>query len=795
MKIEKLYSAVAFIFLVSSLGGCSDDEWQGNNTNGDFIVQLHIPNVKLEEIQTRNTGDVDRENAIRKVLAVVAGPDGLRAEDCTNQQIDQNMDGQATLTLRDIHPLSGDTLHLFCNSSFSKSDIEDLPTGEELLKTITVSNSLDDMPMYGSVVVAEAPSVKLKRAYVKTSVKLDDGILENYHITNWGIYHLPSKTYMAEGRTGYPIEANFSGSVTADISKGDSCVYSVERIDNASADLSEKTCICVQLNEDSDNLGWYRLDFYNENKYMPLNRNTNYRLTITSVKSNGYETFEEAIANPGSNIEYDFEVTDDWNYVYSNGQYILRINKDNIQYATSQMNTEMKNMLTVQAVFSEQADYGIKTYTAEVLNGGGKIDLIYKNKKGQKVNLLTDGDSKDEETKSLGIQISGILPVDCYIELKLGNMVKQIPFQLVTANCYIVNFNEVGAQAYIPIIQANKDGNIRINDTDNIDASLLWSDSPNPPLTVTYDPDKKSILITNNSSFIGNVVVAAKVNNVIRWSWHVWALPEDAITGSSGAWDIKNTYIQNDRIWMDRNLGAVSAEVNDLLSRGFLYQWGRKDPFPPYKEWNMTEGTVSDASIPIYLNGSEAITNMQTESIMDGENNLEYSIKYPMKNLQGIYHSIHDHSEDWYTDSKGTQNNYLWNSIKGQKTAYDPCPIGWKVPVSSYLGATAGLTVELTDRSSGSGFVADIDNQNVFFPNVAYFQGASTDIGHIPHYDANFPNASYLWMATVAGYTTRVPFGFAGLCSLKVDHEGVATDNCVEINAKAMSLSVRCVRE
>lgn len=791
MKIDKLYSVVVFIFLISSFWGCSDDEWQGDNTNGDFVVQLHIPSVKLEEIQTRSTREVDRENSIRKVLAVVVGRNGLRAEECTDQQINQNTDGQATLTLRDIHPLSGEKLHLFCNTSFSKSDIEDLSTEEELLNTITVGNSLDDMPMYGSVEVAEVPSVNLKRAYVKTSVKLDDEILEKpYRITKWGVYNIPSKAYMAEGVDGYPVGTSFSDFLVAE---PDVCAYLVERSNNISVDLSKKTCICVQLNGDS--FGWYRLDFYKESQFMPLNRNTNYRLTITSVKSNGYETLEEAIANPGSNIEYNFDVTDDWAYVYSNGQYILKINRDNIQYTTSQMNTEMNNMLTVQALFSLKGDYGIKTYTAEVKNGQGKAQLIYGNTKNQKVNLLVDGEDRIGESKSLGIQISGILPVNCYVELKLGNIIKQIPLQVVTANCYIVNFNEAGAKAYIPVIQANKDGNIRIKDNDDVEVSLLWSDTKNPPVTVTYDHDEKSIVITNNSSFIGNIVVAAKVGDNIRWSWHIWALPEDAITDSSGSWDIKNTYMQNDRIWMDRNLGAVSAQVNNLLSRGFLYQWGRKDPFPPYKDWSIVKGTVTDSSIPIYLNGSEVITKMQTESIMDGENNLEYSIRYPMINLQSLYYSVTEHSEDWYTDHKGVQNNYLWNSIKGQKTAYDPCPIGWKVPVSSYLGATAGLTVELTDYSSGSGFVADIDNKKVYFPNVPYFVGADTHTGHIPRYDAGYPIAAYMWMATVAGFTTFVPPGFAGICYLKVDTNGWATDNCVDINAKAMSVSVRCVRE
>lgn len=97
--------------------------------------------------------------------------------------------------------------------------------------------------------------------------------------------------------------------------------------------------------------------------------------------------------------------------------------------------------------------------------------------------------------------------------------------------------------------------------------------------------DKAYISVeTENQS--GNAVIAMKVNGKIYWSWHIWCTDYDP--NLEGGQQEFNGYT-----WMDRNLGATYNNYDEkqggIESKGFLYQWGRKDPFPPAKGWLYTE--------------------------------------------------------------------------------------------------------------------------------------------------------------------------------------------------------------
>ncbi len=77
-------------------------------------------------------------------------------------------------------------------------------------------------------------------------------------------------------------------------------------------------------------------------------------------------------------------------------------------------------------------------------------------------------------------------------------------------------------------------------------------------------------------------MVAARDGDRIVWSWHVWVTgydPEADIFEWTDANGITYKY-------MDRNLGALSAEKYSKDALGLMYQWGRKDPFPEEMTWN-----------------------------------------------------------------------------------------------------------------------------------------------------------------------------------------------------------------
>lgn len=104
-------------------------------------------------------------------------------------------------------------------------------------------------------------------------------------------------------------------------------------------------------------------------------------------------------------------------------------------------------------------------------------------------------------------------------------------------------------------------------------------------------PENSQIKITVNAAKRkGNAVIAFKVDYTIYWSWHIWVTDntENGVTYSQDfETDLNNKTFQV--AYMDRNLGATSADFigNEWeKSGGLLYEWGRKDPFPPlvYKD-------------------------------------------------------------------------------------------------------------------------------------------------------------------------------------------------------------------
>lgn len=222
------------------------------------------------------------------------------------------------------------------------------------------------------------------------------------------------------------------------------------------------------------------------------------------------------------------------------------------------------------------------------------------------------------------------------------------------SNCHMV---EPGSMPIlIPVSQANADGTTRIGSNDTYTAELIWTDHQGGVKATSQKTvaaiDNIIVAGKGNTGYIfilpgaeeGNSVVAVKVGNVIKWSWHIWTT---AYTGNE-------TYTNNDFIFMDRHLGAFTGFTtgvpagNAYHKTGLLYQWGRKDPTPTGNPGN-NEPTLYNAS------GVGATNRIAT---VHNAGSLDLSIQNPAS-----YYS------SW---SSGT-----WGVTK---TAYDPCPRGWKVP-------------------------------------------------------------------------------------------------------------------
>ena len=163
------------------------------------------------------------------------------------------------------------------------------------------------------------------------------------------------------------------------------------------------------------------------------------------------------------------------------------------------------------------------------------------------------------------------------------------------------------------------------------------------------------------------------------WSWHIWSVDYDieasARTYESGA------------VFMDRNLGALTTDYMQPASRGLYYQWGRKDPFL----YPATCQDIVKRADAVYAAGFEyAVSeprNAATESPYDVMT-VEWSIAHPTTFMNN---AMYEDWEEWTSVADWLYGSHpnLWGNVTtsndnisrfSQKSIYDPCPVGWKVP-------------------------------------------------------------------------------------------------------------------
>jgi hypothetical protein len=219
---------------------------------------------------------------------------------------------------------------------------------------------------------------------------------------------------------------------------------------------------------------------------------------------------------------------------------------------------------------------------------------------------------------------------------------------LAPSNCYIVT---PGNEIYIPVSRANEHKPNAIGANDAFTAELVWTDTSGllAELT-TYSVGRafgegvgpNGAIKVRTADKAGNALVAVKVGGVIKWSWHIWVTNYNPSANLFNPHSYGGNTTRNVQ-FMDRNLGAMGA-TNSPPCRGLLYQWGRKDPFPSFVT---------------------TVANIQLESLDTAIQNP--STFYWIKTI-----------DDWLL----TPNHNLWGGVTGVKTIYDPCPIGFKVPLS-----------------------------------------------------------------------------------------------------------------
>lgn len=253
-------------------------------------------------------------------------------------------------------------------------------------------------------------------------------------------------------------------------------------------------------------------------------------------------------------------------------------------------------------------------------------------------------------------------------ELSIPLTIIEITNSPDAANCYIV---APGSKLTIKAVKGNSTQDLTFNN-----ASLVWQDQLGMVKSVSANSTEKVLVVELNAGVSGNAVVAAQLDSVIVWSWHVWVTDfnpdSDPMVYTSSS--TSKTYT-----FMDRNLGATEATKYSVGALGLLYQWGRKDPFV---NANGVESSVYVNKYDIEGTRVREVSELRpTYPDSDYEStNLELSIANP-----NVFYYAPGSAwpvVDWLTNDAQRQDNDLWGGVSSSKTIYDPCPQGWKVPAS-----------------------------------------------------------------------------------------------------------------
>ncbi len=248
----------------------------------------------------------------------------------------------------------------------------------------------------------------------------------------------------------------------------------------------------------------------------------------------------------------------------------------------------------------------------------------------------------------------------------------------------------------------------------------------------------------------GNALIAAKdASGKILWSWHIW-VPENMFTAE------QYDFTASPKM-MSRNLGALvdtgTSGAADPRSFGLLYQWGRKDPFLGANAVGSTESVTYAGT-------------GRTESTTAVSADASAAIPTTLISVDGAWCTAND--------------NMLWGDLeresKAEKSVYDPCPVGYRMP------ARSKYSIFTSNGSKLNGFAYDAGNGFV----------------KIGEPSAVFPICGYL------NYNNSYVAGSAIVWDTRNDYESLTKSYCMYISGgetiktqhkRAIAGSARCVKE
>ena len=259
-------------------------------------------------------------------------------------------------------------------------------------------------------------------------------------------------------------------------------------------------------------------------------------------------------------------------------------------------------------------------------------------------------------------------------------------------NCYIV---KPGESVTFPVLKAYEvwrkinfinSGKLYNNaeqcDADKLSAELIWQDTQSLISEVTLNadaenPEQSTITVKTNGGNGGNALVSVKMEEVKAWSWHIWVTdfnPDEKTSAIDNNGDGATDYM-----FMDRNLGAMTPDVNKPLSVGMYYQGAKNTPYAGFTDKFPEDGALI-TSVPLYdINNAEVkYTTGDVWNSIQGQN-MRRVIKDP-----ACFVTAGGEPYSWITTDSNAAFEYgpnFWSEeATGEKGVFDPCPEGWMVP-------------------------------------------------------------------------------------------------------------------
>ncbi len=313
----------------------------------------------------------------------------------------------------------------------------------------------------------------------------------------------------------------------------------------------------------------------------------------------------------------------------------------------------------------------------------------------------------------------------------------------------------------------------------NVSLKMLWSDTPNftDIFSVALDNANKGagakieMKLKGSSGAVlyeANAVYGLYIGDTLRWSWHLWA--------ATNARPDMNTFTGPDgSVFMTANLGAWPSKASKVngewtalsgATRGLLYQWGRKDPFPgaAYDGWDFAKYQ------PVY-NDTAAVINTA------------YAIGVPTSSMIVNADSAAMNPMAFSTAWNPTGTLPLWNvapdHVNNNKSPYDPCPVGWRVGASE---SNPSVWAKPLAGTSLADYTANTWNNGIQFEKTDYL------LGYYPQTNCRSISGELAATGTISMWHGG-PTGN----SFTIDRASSQV-NTAATNDKKLGMAVRCVK-